>query len=434
MAQRLAELGADAIGVNCADGPAGVYEMATRMLEVGLPVVAQPNAGLPRRLDGRFAYMATPEYFQVYARRLFKAGVQGVGGCCGTTAEHVREISQAARMMRGDVPPRDSTPPEAGDQATRDLEVIAPSEVAPGITITPLADKGHVGACLASGRFIVSVEVNPPPGLSLERALAGAAKLKAGGVDAINVPDGARATARMGNIALCHRIQEQLGIPALMHVTTRDRNMLGLVAHLLSAHELGVDNLVVITGDPPKMGDFPDATAVYDVDSIGLLRLIDGLNRGFDPGGKPLSSATSFLCATGAEPAASDYERELLRLEDKRDAPSRSLSGGMKRRLLVAKALTHRPRLLFLDEPTAGVDAKLRRHLFALVRRLRDEGTTIVLTTHHLEEAEALADRVAILHRGRVIHVSPLEALLEEADGTLEEALLGRVAAAEADA
>lgn len=320
MAKRLRDLGADVIGVNCADGPAGVYEMVTRMLDAGLPVVAQPNAGLPRRVEGRFAYMATPEYFLVYARRLYKAGVRGVGGCCGTTPEHVKQISQAARMLRGDDPPRDSAPPEAGGHATRDFEIVGVEEVAPGITVIPLAEKGHLGESLEARRFVVSVEVNPPPGLSLKKALAGVELLKAGGVDVINVADGARATARMGNLALCYRIQEQLGMPALMHVTTRDRNMLGLVAHLLSAHELGVKNLVVITGDPPKMGDFPDATAVYDIDSVGLLRLVDGLNRGFDPGGKPLRAATSFLCATGVEPAARDYDRELRRLEQKRDA------------------------------------------------------------------------------------------------------------------
>ncbi|MCB9596414.1 MAG: bifunctional homocysteine S-methyltransferase/methylenetetrahydrofolate reductase [Sandaracinaceae bacterium] len=319
MAKRLVDLGADAIGVNCADGPAGVYEMATRMLEVGVPVVAQPNAGLPRRVEGRLAYMATPEYFLVYARRLFKSGVRGVGGCCGTTAEHIKQIGMAARMLRGDDPPRDSSPPEVSGQATRDYEPVA-DHVAPGVTVTPLADKGVIGAALVAERFLVSVEVNPPPGLTLDKALEGARQLRDGGVDVINVADGARATARMGNLALCHRIQEQLGMPALMHVTTRDRNLLGLVAHLLAAHELGVRDLVVITGDPPKMGDFPDATPVYDVDSIGLLRLINGLNRGFDPGGKPLDASTRFLCATGAEPAARDYDRELRRLEQKRDA------------------------------------------------------------------------------------------------------------------
>ena len=320
MAKRLLDLGADAIGVNCADGPAGVYEMATRLLDAGLPVVAQPNAGLPRRVDGRFAYMATPDYFLVYARRLYKAGVRGVGGCCGTTPAHIKHIESAARMLRGDEPPRESGFPEVAGQATRDFEAPVADEIAPGITVVELSDKGSLGEHLAQKKFVVSVEVNPPAGLSLDKALRGAARLKEGGVDVINVADGARATARMGNLALCHRIQAELDMPALMHVTTRDRNVLGLIAHLLAAHEMNVDNLVVITGDPPKMGDFPDATAVYDLDSIGLLRLIRGLNRGFDPGGKPLGSATKFLCATGAEPAARDYDRELRRLEQKREA------------------------------------------------------------------------------------------------------------------
>jgi homocysteine S-methyltransferase len=309
MATKLAEWGADAIGVNCADGPAGVYEMATRMLQPGLPVVAKPNAGLPHRVDGRLAYMATPEYFQLYARRLYKAGIKAVGGCCGTTADHVKKIAAAARMVGGGSDP-------GGGMRDDEHEKHA---VASGIAPMPTADKGVIGPQLGK-KFLVSVEVNPPPGLSLEKAIEGAMLLKAGGVDMINVADGARASARMGNLALCMRIQEQVKIPALMHVVTRDRNLLGLLAHLLAAHEVDVRNLVVITGDPPKMGDLPDATPVYDLDSIGLLRLISGLNRGLDPGGKPLGAATQFLCATGVEPAAKDYPHELDRLRQKIEA------------------------------------------------------------------------------------------------------------------
>lgn len=312
MARLLAEWGADAIGVNCADGPAGVYEMATRMFGAGLPVVAKPNAGLPHRVDGRFAYMATPDYFLTYAKRLFKAGVKAVGGCCGTTDEHVRKIAAAARMVGvgGD---------DNGGGGGMRSDVVERQSIAPGIVVTAREDKSVLGAKLGK-EFVVSVEVNPPAGLSLEKALAGAAKLRDAGVDVINVADGARASARMGNLALCVRVQEELKMQALMHVTTRDRNLLGLVAHLLAAHELHLRNLVVITGDPPKMGDFPDATAVYDLDSVGLLRLITALNHGVDPGGKPLGAATSFLCATGAEPAAKDYERELRRLRAKVEA------------------------------------------------------------------------------------------------------------------
>lgn len=301
--------GADAIGVNCADGPAGVYEMVIRMVGAGLPLVAQANAGLPQRVEGRFAYMATPDYFQLYARRLFKAGVAGVGGCCGTTPEHVRKIAASARMVAGGL-----TSLGAGGG----MREVAGAElpIAPGVTPLATAEKGKIGALLGK-KFIVSVEVNPPPGLSLDKAMAGARMLKDAGVDMINVADGPRASARMGNLALCLRVQRELDMPALMHVTTRDRNLLGLLSHLLAANELEVRNLVVITGDPPKMGDMPDATPVYDLDSIGLLRLIDGLNRGFDPGGKSMGAATSLLCATGAEPAAQDYERELERLKRK---------------------------------------------------------------------------------------------------------------------
>jgi homocysteine S-methyltransferase len=187
---------------------------------------------------------------------------------------------------------------------------------APGIEVVAREDKGELGRKLGRS-FVVSVEVNPPPGLSLDKAIEGARLLRDAGVDGVNVADGPRASARMGNLALCLRVQQELMMPALMHVTTRDRNLLGLCSHLLAAHELGLRNLVVITGDPPKMGDFPDATPVYDLDSIGLLRLITALNYGLDPGGKPIGGATSFLCATGAEPAAHDYERELARLREK---------------------------------------------------------------------------------------------------------------------
>jgi methionine synthase I (cobalamin-dependent) len=313
------EWGASVVGVNCSDGPMGVLSAVTKMVPIGLPVLASPNAGLPRRVDERMVYVSTPEYFGVYARRMIRVGVRMVGGCCGTTPEHIRRIAAAARMASatGDamdaVRPDETASVDAGTPATA---VSIPGSLHP----PPLAERSKLAAKIAAGRFVVSVEVNPPVGLDPAKAINAAKMLRDGGVDVVNIADGARAQARMGNLALAVRVQEAVGIETILHVCGRDRNLLAMIAHLLAAHELGVRNLVVITGDPPKMGDFPDATAVYDLDSIGILKLANRLNHGVDPGGKPLGATTSFLLATGAEPAALNYEREIARLRDKKAA------------------------------------------------------------------------------------------------------------------
>ncbi len=319
MGKQLRDLGCDVIGVNCSDGPQVVLAAAEKLLPLGVPVSAVPNAGLPRRVDDRFIYVSTPEYFGVFARRLAKLGVKLIGGCCGTTPEHIRRIAAAVRMESCAVA---STVSEEGAEHGGDLWVGAPGDEA----LEPLSERARVHivpreeksplAAKVGNRFVVSVEVNPPLGLDPSRALDAAKMLVNGGVDVINIADGARAQARMSNLALAVRMLER-GIEPILHVCGRDRNLLGQVAHLLGAHELGIRNLVVITGDPPKMGDFPDATAVYDLDSIGLLRLVSRLNKGIDPGGKPLGGATAFFAATGAEPAALNYEREIKRLRMK---------------------------------------------------------------------------------------------------------------------
>ena len=325
MGQRLKALGVDVIGVNCCDGPQVVFAAVEQLLPLGVPLSAIPNAGLPRRVDDRFIYVSTPEYFGVFARRMCKLGVKLVGGCCGTTPEHVRRIAAAARMessasasnalAEGDAPLWIGAPGENAEGGPS----IAPPVAAAGITVVPREQKSRLAAKIGK-KFVVSVEVNPPIGLDPKPAIDAARMLIDGGIDVINIADGARAQARMSNLALAVRMQEALGIETLLHVCGRDRNLLGQVAHLLGAHALGIKNLVVITGDPPKMGDFPDATAVYDLDSIGILRLVARLNRGIDPGGKPLGAATSFFAATGAEPAALNYAREIARLELKKRA------------------------------------------------------------------------------------------------------------------
>ena len=330
IARLMREWGADIVGVNCCDGPMNVLEAVTPMLEVNVPVWAVPNAGLPRRVDDRLVYVSTSEYFGVYARRMFKMGVKLVGGCCGTTPDHIRRIAAAARMAlaadRSAQP--DSVHPGAigvSDTAIRTAEVYeawsadppSPSRTSPA---APFAERSSLAGKISRGEFVVSVEVNPPVGLDLTKAVNAAKMLKAGGVDVINIADGARAQSRMSNVAMALRIHEQVGMETILHVCGRDRNLLGTLAHLLGAHELGVRNTVIITGDPPKMGDFPDASAVYDLDSIGILKLAKRLNHGIDPGGKTLGATTRFVLMTGAEPAALNYDRELERLRLKKEA------------------------------------------------------------------------------------------------------------------
>jgi homocysteine S-methyltransferase len=308
MGEALKAHGADAVGVNCSDGPQDVFSAIEKLVPLGLPLLAMPNAGLPRRVDERLIYIATPEYFGLFARRMFKLGVKVVGGCCGTTPEHIRRISASARMAGS------ALGPDKGGSHSVEAS-YAPPPPAADIRVVPSAEKSQLAAKLAQKRFAVSVEVNPPAGLDVRKALAAAKMLIGAGIDVINIADGARAQARMSNVALAALMQRELGIETIVHVCGRDRNLLGQVAHLLGAQALGIKNLVIITGDPPKLGDFPDATAVYDLDSVGILRLVAGLNRGLDPGGKPLGAATAFFAATGAEPAALNYEREMRRLK-----------------------------------------------------------------------------------------------------------------------
>src|SRR5215468_299321 len=301
--------GADVIGVNCGDGPQLALAIAERMRSAGIPLCVQPNAGLPRTVDGRLLYMATPEYLDVFARRTIQLGATMIGGCCGTTPEHVHWMAKSGRML--------------GD---KHAEVVRPSvlratEVVPVLTPAPLAERSEFAAKVDAGKFVVSVEVNPAPGLDPTKALEGAKMLLANGVDIVNVADAPRAMARMSNLAFCSLLLERYGIQPILHVCGRDRNLLGQMAHLLGAHAIGIRNLVIITGDPPKVGDYPEATAVYDLDAIGLLQMAANMNRGIDPAGKPLPGGqTSFLLATGFEPGAADLDKEIQRLERKKAA------------------------------------------------------------------------------------------------------------------
>lgn len=311
VAERLISAGAHVIGANCGGGPDALYKIATQMIGRGAPVSVQPNAGQPSPIDGRTIYVANPEHFGVYARRMLKSGVQIIGGCCGTTPEHIQSMVGAVRMMGGR-PQR----PELKISSDRE-EPLTQSQMMSKVSVS---DRSPLANRIANEEFAVSVELNAPHGLDTSKAFANIKTLQEGGINTINVADGPRASARMGNLAFCAKAQAETGVDTILHVCCRDRNYLGLVSHLLGAHALGVRNLVIITGDPPKMGDYPFATPVYDVDSIELLRIVAGLNAGIDPAGKVMAGHTSFLLATGAEPAAKDYDREIRRLEEKRAA------------------------------------------------------------------------------------------------------------------
>lgn len=297
--ERLDELGVDVIGMNCGVGPHAMLEALPRIVgATGRPIAAQPNAGLPREVDGRKMYMASPEYMAEYAARLIRKGVRFVGGCCGTTPEHIKKISGAVRML---VP------------GTRGVSVVEPDEPDFAVEPVPLADRSEWGRKLATGEFLTTVEIVPPRGVDPAKMLEGVKLLKESGIDGVNVPDGPRAQSRMGVLATSLLIQQQVGIEPVIHYCCRDRNLLGMLSDLLGAQALGLRNLLLITGDPPKMGPYPDATAVFDIDAIGLTNLVARLNRGCDPGGSSIGDPTSFVVGVGVNPGAADFEHELRR-------------------------------------------------------------------------------------------------------------------------
>jgi homocysteine S-methyltransferase len=307
LAARLGAWGADVVGLNCSVGPHEMLAAVERMRgATDRPLCIQPNAGLPREVDGRTMYMASPEYMAKYAARLVRRGARFVGGCCGTTPEHVARMAGAVRALRSG----ESHAPRVTAEEQRSPEREPP----------PLAERSGWGAGLAAGRFVTSVEIVPPRGTDPAAMLAGVRLLREAGVDAVNVPDGPRAQSRMGVLATSLLIQQQVGIEAVVHYACRDRNLLGMLSDLLGAQALGLRNLLLITGDPPKMGPYPDATAVFDIDAIGLTNLVHRLNRGLDPGGNALDQGTSFVIGVGVNPGAEDLEHEMRRFAWKVEA------------------------------------------------------------------------------------------------------------------
>ena len=306
----LERLGAHVVGVNCSVGPAAMLETVERMAHVAtVRLSAQPNAGRPREVEGRNIYLCSPEYMASYARRFINNGVRLVGGCCGTTPEHIRHIKLAARAL---TPPVPRAPAGRAEPGRADTVASA--------TPVPRPEKSRMANALARGTFMVSVELVPPRGYRTEDLLEQARQLRIRGVDLVNIPDGPRASARMSALAAALLVQQQAGIETILHYACRDRNLLGMQSDLLGAHSMGVRNVLIITGDPPKVGDYPDATAVFDVDSIGLTNVVARLNQGLDIGGQPIGHPTAFHIGVAANPGALNLDEEVRRFRYKVEA------------------------------------------------------------------------------------------------------------------
>jgi len=289
----------DAVGVNCSVGPHAMLAAVEKIMKVAtLPVIAEPNAGIPRNVEGRNIYLCSPEYISTFVQRYIELGVKIVGGCCGTKGEHIKAIRNAAKTI---YPGR----------ITRKLK---PKVVElPDVEIVPAQQKSRFAKKLINGEFVISVELTPPKGWDISKITEKAKILYEKGIDCINIPDGPRASSRMSPQVLSYLVQQETKIETILHYCCRDRNLLGMQSDILGNYAAGLRNILIITGDPPKVGDYPDATAVFDVDSVGLTHIVHNLNHGIDLGGNPINKPTGYFIGVGANPNAIDLNREIDR-------------------------------------------------------------------------------------------------------------------------
>jgi methionine synthase I (cobalamin-dependent)/5,10-methylenetetrahydrofolate reductase len=302
----LTEWGAGAIGVNCSTGPATVLTAVEAMrAATDLPLAAMPNAGMPRAIEGRNIYLCSPEYMASFARKAIAAGAQIVGGCCGTTPNHIRAMRSAVRAI---------------DAQARVTDGGKQAEISTETPPAPLAQRSRIGSLIDQGQFVTLVEIVPPKGIDCSREIEGARLLAQLGVHAINVPDSPRASARMSAQSLCIQITQHTGIETILHYTCRDRNVLSIQSDLLGASSIGLRNILCLTGDPPKLGNYPDATAVFDVDAIGLVNIVRRLNHGLDIGANSIGASTNFTIGVAANPGVPDIDHELRRFAFKVEA------------------------------------------------------------------------------------------------------------------
>ena len=295
-----------AVGLNCGVGPEGLLTALEKLIPVcGYPIIAQPNVGVPKHVDNRTFYMTSPEYFTTYAVRYVNLGVRGIGGCCGTSPEHIKDMARSIR-------------PLTKNAFSKHGEVEVSEDIAQEPVLTE--NKSKLGAKLAKGEWIKTIEIVPPKGYELESTIKKAIQCRDAGIDAINIPDGPRASSRMSPIITSHFIQEKAQIETVLHFCCRDRNLIGMQSDLLGCATADIKNMLFVTGDPPKLGEYPYASAVFDADSIGMVKIQANLNKGIDLGGNALSKKTEALIGVGADPNAIDFEREINRTKEKIDA------------------------------------------------------------------------------------------------------------------
>lgn len=430
--------GADAVGANCGVGPESAFAALERMRRgTDLPLIAQPNAGIPARKDGRFFYPSSPDYSGHYAKRYLRLGVRVIGGCCGTGPAHLAAIAgviRAEAARTGDAGP----PPAARARKTAPARVEAkpprpaPEELPP----TPLPERSALARALVEGRFAVSVEMDPPRGADAGKLLGTAGELAEAGVRFVNVADGPRATARMSAIAFAALLERGGKVETILHYQCRDRNLIGIQADLLGAHALGIRNLLAVTGDPPKLGDYPHATPVFDTDSVGLVRILQGLNRGLDLAGNPVGAALPFHIGVGANPAAADFEGEIAKFERKRDAGAeycltqpvyepklleRFLEAISPRRIPVLVGVlplvsSRNAEFLHNEVPGMTVPQAVRERLAAASGRAEARSVGVSVAREMVEAAQGLAEGVYLMppfHRFDLA-VRSLEGLLRD--------------------
>ncbi len=301
-----------AIGLNCSVGPSDMLSSIEKIRKItDKPLSALPNAGMPRQVEGRMLYMSTPEYMAEYAKRFFEKGARIIGGCCGTTPDHIREMVRAVRALdKAEIKTKSR-------DAISITEIHREKELPPAI---PLSEKSKLGQKIATGQKVFTIELTSPKGINIQSTIEKAQICAEAGIDAVNVPDGPRASSRLSPMVTCVKIQQNCDIETILHFCCRDRNLIGMQSDLLGASVMDLRNILVITGDPPKLGQYPDATGVFDMDSIALTSVVKNLNRGIDIGGNDLSSQLALTIGVGANPVAAEMDREIERFKRKVEA------------------------------------------------------------------------------------------------------------------